>query len=125
MVTAELGDTWSTIQDILTKTPKYIDVIGSVLEDPALDAVVARVKTLAAIEKATPRAAPTTAPVTAPIATTAGKKGIGLSVAIRPLDLYIWYKNNKWVLPVGIAGVVLVLGGIGFTVGRLSKRCKR
>ena len=110
----ELGFTLDQLQTILAKADKYVDIVTDAMKDPALDPFVQRIRTL---RDSQPKMA--TKPGVAP----AKPPGIGLSKFIAPLDAFIWYQKNKWVVPVGIAGTVVLLGGI-FAVGRVSKRCR-
>jgi hypothetical protein len=108
----------SQANTILAKAGPFLPFILSIVEDPALPLIITRVKTLQTVHAAT--AAPA-----APGATPSGPpKGVDLHRAVPLLDAAIWYEKHKWVPWAVGAGVVLTLGGIGFGIGRLSKRCR-
>jgi len=49
------------------------------------------------------------------------EQGIGLSKIVRPLELYIAYKKNPWIVPAALTGAVIVI----FAAGRFSAKRKR
>jgi len=109
---------WEEAQGFLGKLDQYWDIAKSVLEDPALPQVVDRAKKLQAIAKSAPKAAG---------APEGSRPGIGLGAAIRPLDLFILYRQKPWILPVGIGAVLAVPALLGYFVGRRRgrKACAR
>lgn len=109
---------------IIDKAGPHLDTILAVVQDPALPQVIGRVKTLRSLAaaKAVP-AAPGAAP-TAPSADTGIKKLLPAFDAAIFLDKH---PAAQFVLkhPVLVgAGAFLVLTGIGFGIGRLTKRCR-
>jgi hypothetical protein len=116
------------IQTLITKAPeylhdvveivnvagKYIPTILQVAQDPALPAIVDRVKLLRQLEERH-----TVATSSAPASAT---RGIGLSAAIKPLDLFIWYRQHPGATVAIAAGGVLALVGAGFAVGRWTAK---
>lgn len=115
--------------DLLTKLVKilnaagpHLDTVVLIAQDPALAQIVNRLKTLqasAASKPSTPAA-----PGAAPTADT------GISKLIPALDAAIFLDKHPAAqfavdhpILVG-AGAVVILAGIGFGIGRLSKRCK-
>lgn len=118
---AGLGDTVSDISAllskggaILTKAGPYLDTVLEVVQDPALPQLVTKIKTLKAI---TPSAAPAApgAPATA---------GVGLNRVLPLWDAAIFYTKYPWAPWAIGAGAIIVLGGIGFGIGRATKKCR-
>ena len=113
----------STISSLATKVEPYLDVITSALDDPAFPAVIARIRTIRSLAES--EAAVTASAPTAKVSTAAPAVGLGLNKFVTPLDYYIYFRKNKAATYVGIAAVLLLPLGIGFMIGRLSKKsCK-
>jgi hypothetical protein len=96
--------------------PKVAAVVGigqDILGDPALPEVIALTKKIVALETAGKK--PSTKP-------TVKTPGIGLSRVVGPMKGYIFYKQNPWILPVGIGFVLLMPALIGYKVGKRSCR---
>ena len=97
----QLGGILDDLQTIIDKAPGYVHqaagvvdqaggylaTVKTVLEDPALPAVVERINTIHALEVSSSVSSGGTSNV----------KGVGLSRAIPILDAYIWYRRNPWV----------------------------
>jgi hypothetical protein len=98
-------------KQILTKAGPYLDTVVDVVQDPALPQLVTRIKTLKALQAKAPETS--TAPA---------KPGVGLDRALPLLDAAIFYTKYPWAPWAIGAGVVVVLGGIGFGIGRATKR---
>ena len=101
---------------IIDKAAPFLPFVLTVVEDPALPQIITRIKTLQALHAKTSSGAVPTA--------SAPPKGIDLKRAVPLLDAAIWYEQHRWAPWAIGAGVVLTLGGIGFGVGRLTKRCR-
>lgn len=130
-----LGDgfsgTWEDLQSLFARAPAlltqgvqiiekagpYLDTILKVVEDPALPQLVSRVKTLQALATG-PQAA--TASTTTPSTT----KGVGLQKIMPMLDVAILYFKYPWAPWAIGAGTILLFGGIGFGIGRLTRKSK-
>lgn len=109
----------SSIVPILTKVQAYLPTILSIAEDPALPTVVNRIQMLRKLEvNARSEATATHQPQPGP----PGPPGIGLWRLTAPLDAYIWTREHPWATRGILAGSLLGLVGIGFGIGRLSKR---
>jgi hypothetical protein len=115
-------DLLSKLVKILNTAGPHLDTVVLIAQDPALGQIVSRLKTLQASAAAKPSAA--AAPGVAPTADT------GISKLVPALDAAIFIDKHpaaKFTIDhpilVGI-GVVAILGGIGFGIGRLSKRCR-
>ena len=105
VVRKNLGSAWddaagalSVIESGLSTLGPYLPTIQNVLDDPALPAVLYRVKVLRSLEiggNGTSGGDPSI-------------RGIGLSRALGPLDAYIWYRKNPWVVYAGGALIALL-----------------
>jgi len=109
----------TSVGPILAKVQKYLPTIVNIAEDPALPLVVNKIQALRNLElKARSAAAAAhTAPPGPP-----GPPGIGLWRVAGVLDAYIWTRQHPWAFRGIVAGSVLGLIGVGFGLGRLSKR---
>ena len=98
---------------IVDKVLPFLPFVLSIVEDPALPQMISKIKVLKAAHAAnSPPSKGSSGP----------PKGIDLARALPVLDGLIWYEKHRWVpLAAGI-GIVLALGGIGFGLGRLTKR---
>jgi hypothetical protein len=110
----------SQANTILAKAGPHMDTVLKIVEDPALPQLVDRLKTMKAIQDAKPKASGAAPAPTAP--------GVGLKQVLPIWDAAIYVEKHpvaRFVLdhPVLVgAGAALVLGGIGFGVGRLTAR---
>lgn len=125
------GDIISDLQAILQQAPQYLNTAATILpkiqpylptieqaaDDPALPALIDRVQTLQKLDaaKSAPAAPGTPAPAQA---------GVGLKRVLPLWDAAIWYTKYPWAPWAIAAGTVVALGGIGFGIGRWTKRCK-
>lgn len=100
---------------IVRKAEPYIDDIIDVVEDPALPAIIQRVRIIRNLNKGL---SPTGTPLS-------GNElaEVGLTKYLPVIDTYIWIKQHVWIVPVAIAGVLLIPGLIGYVIGRATKRC--
>lgn len=106
------------IATIVDKGAKYIPTLLSIVEDPALPQVIARVQTLKTITAREAASAPKSP------GAAVSSAGIGLQKAIKPLDAYIWYRENPGTTYALLGlGFVAIIGG-SFMAGRRSKRCR-
>lgn len=85
------------------------DAIQYIALDPALPLVISRIRTLHDLEQS-----PSTPGQPSP----PEKPGIGLQRLVQPLDYYIYYRRNPWVLPVGAACVIGGLIAIGYLLAK-------
>jgi hypothetical protein len=120
--TTGLGDTISDIQallskgsQILTQAGPYLDTVLEIVQDPAMPQLIARVKTLKAVSA---KSSTPTAPGTAPA------PGVGLARTFPLWDAAIWYTKYPWAPWAIGAGTIVVLGGLGFGIGRWTKKCR-
>lgn len=44
--------------------------------------------------------------------------GIGLCSAVKPLQLVVYAKERPWLVPVAIGGVMAILVGVGYMLGK-------
>jgi hypothetical protein len=121
----------SKVVEIVNKAGPHLDVVMSIVSDPAMPQIVARIRTIQSIRaaKSPPAPAPAPAPATSATSATAPTAtppaaNLGLKRALPILDGVIFFEKHPWAPWAIGAGVLLVLGGIGFGIGRLSKRCK-
>jgi len=86
-----------------------------VIADPALPDVVERLKILHELEQASP---------SAPKAPTSGQPtlGVGLRFVVPVLDGWIFVRRNPWVAFAAAAAFVLLIGDVGYRMGR--RKCK-
>lgn len=127
----------AAVASVADKIPKYIPTVISVLQDPALDQVIALVQKVADNTKRIDcekrgglmiSGSCKGATATAPTTTTSTSKivgtgtGVGLSKAITPLKSYLWYQDNPWVTYAVIAAAIVVPIGVGVVIGRATKR---
>ena len=105
-----LTGVWEDTQKVITAGEKYLDVIVSAIEDPALPQIVQLARKIRSLEPAKPGTAPTQT------------KGLGLRRAVRPLEFYVYARQHKWVFPTIIASALL---GLGLGLGRWTKSCPR
>jgi hypothetical protein len=112
-----ISDIFAKASQILSKAGPYLDTVLQIVQDPALPQVIDRVKLIRTLSAGPSPATP--APSTAPAA------GFELKRTLPVLDAVIWYEKHRWAPYVAGAGVILVLGGIGFGIGRATKKkCK-
>lgn len=109
------------LPQIIATIEQAEDVILAVVEDPALPAVVQRLRQIRALhtsKNGLGQAAPTPLPVPAK----STKPGVGLDRLVRALDLYLYIRRRPWLPWVVGGGAFLVLFGLGFGVGRLTAK---
>lgn len=117
-----LGSVVDDVQKIAQKIPTLLPVIVSVIEDPALPALMQRIQTLQAIEARKPSAVATTP--------TPAKPGVGLDRVLPLWDAAIFIERHPAAQfavdhPVLVgAGIALALGSVGYGLGRWTKRCR-
>jgi hypothetical protein len=130
----ELGGTVDDVMTILGKAQSYLPLILDIVSDPALPEVVQKVRTIQslAVKPAKPaKTAPGTTPPApgtppAPAKPPAKPPGIGLRRFLPAMDATIWYLRHPWAPWVIGGGVVIVLAGGGYAIGRWSgKRAAR
>jgi hypothetical protein len=108
---------------IIDKAGPHLDTVMAVVQDPALPGLINRVKTLQALQAAK-------SPPTAPGAPTAPSTDTGIKNLFPLLDAAIVVEKSPVLKfatehPVLVgAGALLLLTGIGFGIGRLTKRCR-
>lgn len=101
----------NTVKGVYDKAAPVLSVAKNVIEDPALPEVTSLMLKLHALEQ--PKAAPgRPAPSTAPV------KGIGLSRAVKPLRLYVAYREEPIIGYAIVAGILAVPFFAGYFVGK-------
>lgn len=123
----QLGGLTEDLADILAKGPQvasqvaaitrkiwpYLGTIRTVVDDPALPAVIQRVQV---IQTLPPLNLPS---FTAPSPTPAiPEPGIGLKNVVPALDAYIYARRNPWVPFAVLGGIIFVIGGLGYRLGQ-------
>jgi hypothetical protein len=88
-----------------------LPTIQMVFDDPAFPRVIAQIKELHEIEAGVPSAPGVPAPP-------AAKAGIGLNKAVPLLDAVIYARRNPWAPWVAGGLVLLLIGGVGYKLGR-------
>lgn len=118
MITTQLaGD--GTLGSLTSMLATAGGFLTNVLEDPALPAVTNLVQQVYTTEKA--RATAKT-----PSATPTGPKvpGVGLSKLVKPLQTYLWVRQNPVKAKLIAVGVLLAPVLLGMGIGRWTKRCR-
>lgn len=105
----------SQVAKIITKAGEQLPMVLDIVEDPALPQIAQRIKILKSLA-----ATGSTRGATTSTSTYVPGTGIGLKRALPVLDALIFYLKNPWVAYAAGAGIVLVLGGIGFKLGQRS-----
>jgi hypothetical protein len=98
------------VQAIVHKAGPYLNTIVKVVNDPALPQFIARVEAIDALDSGGSPSSSSTA--------NADRSGVGLKNFLMPLDAYIYVRKNPWV-PWALGGAfVLLVGGIGYGIGK-------
>ena len=84
-----------------------------VLSDPALPMVAGRISSLHDLEAQQVSKETGISP--------SKVKGIGLHRMVKPLDAYIWYRRNPWILPVALIGIRAIPFLLGYKKGRKKR----
>ncbi len=107
----------SGLVKIVRKVGPIMGTVRVIIDDPAFPTIVQRINTLHEIEAAqAPKPAPGVPGVpTQPV-------GIGLHRAVSVLDAVIFARRNPWAPWVVGAGILLVIGGVGYRLGKRSQR---
>lgn len=101
-----------TIDDVVAifnRAQSALPTIKAIVLDPAFPQVVTRIQTLYDM-------APTTVVPSSPGSSTGYQSK--LAVLIKPLDTLIYLRKNPWAFWLGAAGIVAVIGGIGYRMGQ-------
>lgn len=115
-----------TITKVIDKVEPHIPTIMAVAEDPALPQVISRVQVIQQMEEAAAAKKAPKVPA-APGAAPAKPKtvGVGLHRVVPALDAYIYARKHPWVPWVAGGGLVLLLVGVGFGIGRATAPGRR
>lgn len=100
-----LGGTFDDISSVLAKIPQYTDIVLSVLEDPALPVIINDVRILDAMPSSSAKP------------NQPKRKGVGLDVAVKPLEYYIWTRRHPTQTKFVVAGIVALPVLLGFLLG--------
>jgi hypothetical protein len=112
MLAMTFGASVSDITTIISKVGPHIDTLALVVNDPAFPQLMARIKTLNELEAgASGVAGFGVVPSKANI-------GIGLKWAVKGLDAVIFTKKNPWAAGLVGASLVLIIGSVGYAMGR-------
>jgi hypothetical protein len=103
----------SQVSAIITKIYPFLGTVRKIVDDPALPQVVQRIEVINAMPS-TATGLPGSIVVSAP--------GVGLKHLLAPLDAYIYARRNPWAPWAIGAGIVLVIGGIGYRLGQRKAR---
>lgn len=103
---------------LIEKAGPYLQTVYEILQDPAMPQIMTRVETIKALLAKKSPSAPT------PAGTPSTPTDLKLYRAVPYLDSAIYVLKNPWVPWVAGTAAFLVLGGIGFAVGRLTARRK-
>lgn len=102
------GGVFDTATKYINQGAEIIKTGTTVLSDPALPQIIGMVVELNAMEKSA---------ANTPSSGSTGQ-GIGLRKVVKPLELFVFYRKNEWVLPVAIAGLVGLPFLLGYVVGK-------
>jgi len=108
----------SQLVSVLRSIRPVLPTVKLVVDDPAFGRVIAQIQELHAIEAARVSSAPAT-PST-PTSSVPGA-GVGLSKAVPLLDAVIYARRHTWAPWAFGAGFLLLIGGIGFKLGRRKR----
>jgi hypothetical protein len=106
-VNGSLGDFISDLESITTTG-------AEIATDPCLSQVVDLTKQFLASFPPAPPAPPGGAPPGFQFG------GAGLCGAVTPLKFAIFVNQNRWVIPVGLFGIIALLVGAGYRIGKHS-----
>ena len=90
---------------------------SSVVQDPCFGRVTQQVLTLRDLQRSSKP--------TATGATSSSTKGIGLCLAVKPLDLVITMRKKPWLLPLAVSalfGGVFLLGYVAGSAGKVKRK---
>lgn len=99
---------------VVRKVGPVLPTVKLILDDPAFPQIVQRIQVLHAIEASKPSTPSTPGVPGAPV-------GIGLRKAVPILDAVIYARRNPWAPWVAGGLILLVIGGIGFKLGRRAR----
>lgn len=105
---------------VVKKVGPVLGTVQIIVDDPAFPQVVTKIRTLHEIEAAQAAAkppSPTPSPTTPPMAPV----GIGLHRVLPILDAVIYARRNPWAPWAVGAGLLLLIGGVGYRLGRRSR----
>ncbi len=102
----QLQGTMDDIVAILSRVQAVLPTVRTIVMDPAFFDVAKRFQTLHEIEAAKPGASQS------------DSVGVGLKQFLMPLDALIYVRRNPWALWAGLAGAVVIIGGIGYRLGQ-------
>lgn len=108
----------SSIAKVVKTVGPALSTVRVILEDPAFPQVVARINTLHELEAAQAKPTPAPTPGTGPKPPVPPAAGIGLHRAVPILDAVIYARRNPWAPWAIGAGFLLLVGGIGYRLGR-------
>jgi hypothetical protein len=105
---APMGGLLDTASKYINQGADIIKTGTTVLNDPALPQIIGMVVELNSLEK---KAA------SSPSSGSTGQ-GIGLRKVVKPLELFVFYRKNEWILPVAIGGLIGLPFLLGYVVGK-------
>ena len=108
----------SSVAKVIKTVGPALTTVRTILEDPAFPQVVARINTLHQLEAAQVKPVPVPSTGPKPPAPPTPAAGIGLKRAIPILDAVIYARRNPWAPWAVGAGVLFLIGGIGYQLGR-------
>jgi hypothetical protein len=112
------ASTLQTAADVAKAAPGVVDAVQGVVQDPYLKEFVCNVQRLKAIQAGQypgPPCPPTPGPIDP-------KKGIGLGQAIMPLHVVIFLRQNPWVVPLLVGGIIGLPFFLGVAVGKRRRK---
>jgi hypothetical protein len=101
----------SGLVSVVRKVGPVLSTVRVIIDDPAFPAVVTRIRTLHELEAA--QAAPAT-----PGRVPTSRVGVGLHRVVPVLDAVIFARRNPWAPWVAGASLLLLIGGVGYGLGR-------
>jgi hypothetical protein len=114
-ISADLLAPLGQLVPILQRVRSFLPTVITIIEDPALPKIVGHVQTLRATEVSDRKAGRPGPP---------GPVGIGLHRFLGPIAALVWIRQHPWQTK-GIAALGLfAVVGLGFGLGRVSKRCR-
>lgn len=112
----------SGLVNVIKKIKPVLPTVQLVVDDPAFPVVVQQIRTLHDIEVARAAASPPTPTPGFPTPTTTpATAGVGLDKAVPILNAVIYARRNPWAPWAFGAGVLLLIGGVGYRLGKRKR----
>lgn len=116
-----LGVDWDAVlqqgKDIWESAQPAVQAGMAIVEDPYLPQVACEVLRLNKIQEGRPPGPRCPKPINPK-----PNKGVGLVHAVKPLQAFVYARQNPWVVPAAVLGVVGISFGVGYWAGKRKRR---